>query len=193
MLVVASGHGNVITAVFLTNTAATIAVFDSFIQGVTLAKPGATVALAAAPSAGAGAGGPRPGELVGIWVQSSVGGPAMYDRINGSFEGYASGSGGFLELKANGEARMTSMMRNSGGCGMSIFSDGSGSWSANGSVLTINFTSGEGELDTCGKKRKTKAVKLGVDSIPYNLYTFQGRPAISLNPGTNAAKSYYKK
>jgi hypothetical protein len=131
--------------------------------------------------------------LVGIWVQSSVGGPAMYDRINGSFEGYASGSGGFLELKANGEARMTSMMRNSGGCGMSIFSDGSGSWSANGSVLTINFTSGEGELDTCGKKRKTKAVKLGVDSIPYNLYTFQGRPAISLNPGTNAAKSYYKK
>jgi hypothetical protein len=199
MLVVASGHGNVITAVFLTNTAATIPVFDRFIQGVSLNKPAATPAPASpaaasiAPAKTSATSGPRPAELIGIWIRSSVGGPAMYDRINGSFEGFASGSGGFLELKANGEAKMTSLLRNSGGCGMSVFSDRSGSWSANASVLTINYTSGEGELETCGKKSKTKAVKLGVDPIPYRLYSFEGRPAISLNPGTDAAQSFYKR
>jgi hypothetical protein len=199
MLVVASGHGNVITAVFLTNTAATIPVFDRFIQGVSLNKPAATPAPASpaaasiAPAKTSATSGPRPAELVGIWIRSSVGGPAMYDRINGSFEGFASGSGGFLELHSNGEAKMTSLLHNSGGCGSSIYTDRRGTWSANGSVLTINYTSGEGEFDTCGKKSKTKAVKLGVDPIPYRLYSFEGRPAISLNPGTEAAQSFYKR
>jgi hypothetical protein len=201
ILVVASGFGNVTSALFLTNTADTVAVFDRFIQGVSLKKPDAATPAAstsATPTNAGGAGtvvsaGPRPKELIGTWVRGGVSGPAMYNSVTGSFQGLASGSGGFMELKANGEAQMTSLSTNSGGCGSSIYSDAKGTWSATASVLTITLTEGEAQLGMCGKVTKSKGVKLGVQTIPYRLYSFQGQPSISLHPDTDSAQSYSKK
>jgi hypothetical protein len=190
ILVVASGYGVAISALFLTNTNDTVPVFDKFIQTAVLNKPdgaqqnqnSASPAMGAKPVAGGGAvGGARPGNLVGTWVRAGVSGPALYNRNSGAFAQYATGSGGQLELKANGEATLFKVMNNSGMCDNGIATDRRGTWSVSGGVLTFNFTQGSGEIKTCGKVSKTTP-KLGIDTYYIEQHDFQGVPQLGLSP-----------
>lgn len=198
ILVIASGYGKVMSSLFLTNSNDLVPSFDRFIEGVVLTKTSG--ASATPPNAGGNgsvgatsATGPRPTELVGNWVNGSVSGPALYNSVTGAFQTYASGDGGYLELQANGKAHyMTLHEQTMGTCKSSIYTARDGSWSASGGVLQFNFTSGASETNFCGSKKKA-APKLGADAIPYKLYEFQGKPAISLNPDTNSARSLYRK
>lgn len=192
ILVVASGFGVATSALFLTNTNDTVPVFDKFIQTAVLNKPdraqqdrnNAPPAMGKLPAAGGGAaaGGSRPANLVGTWVRAGVSGPALYNRNTGAFAQYATGNGGQLELKANGEASLFKVMNNRGGmCDNGIATDRKGTWSASGGVLTFNFTQGSGEIKTCGKVSKTTP-KLGIDTYYIEQHDFQGVPQLGLSP-----------
>ncbi len=211
ILVVASGHGVAISTLFLTNHNDYVPQLDRFMQGVTLDKPKpgsvaqrppATLtpaaAAAAQPTAPAhnstpSSGGAHPGELVGTWVAGSVSGPALYDRVSGMFSTYASGSGGQLELKPNGQASWVRIMRNNYGCtsGFNTFYDGT--WSASGNKLAFNWTQGKKETVTCGKtKPATTPFKPMTEEWYVNLYMFEGQPKLGLatKPGGENTWSY---
>ncbi len=202
ILIIASGYGRVISSLFLTNSNDLVPSFDRFIDGVTLNKPSGSSAAPAgsngvgnaalSPSA-SGGGGVKPGELVGSWVNGSVSGPALYNSVTGVFQTYATGKGHYLELLPNGKAHMLAMLENTmGTCKNRVHTARDGTWSASGGVLHFNFTSGAGESDFCGKKRKN-VPQLGREDVPYRLYEFEGRPAISLDPDKESARSLYKR
>ncbi len=183
ILVVASGHGVAISALLLTNHNDYVPEMDKFLQGVKLdvPKPGSTPSTqrSAAPAQTA-AGGSRPGELVGMWVSGSVGGPALYDRNTGAFVTHASGSGGQLELKANGQASWARMMENKiASCtnGFNSFRDGT--WSASGNKISFNWTQGENQTVSCGKVKQS-SFKPGTEEWTTRLYLFQGQPKLGL-------------
>jgi hypothetical protein len=67
-----------------------------------------------------------------------------------------------------------------------------GTWAAQGSLLTIAFIRDDGEMSNCGSTTKTKSVKLGIEVYPYQIYIFNGKPALSLSFGPADRESLYR-
>lgn len=192
ILAVASGHGVAISTLFLTNHNDYVPQLDRFMQGVSLDKPKPGSAAQRTPAAGSAgasvsvpspapavAGGPRPAHLVGTWVRGSVGGPALYDRATGNFATYASGSGGQLELRANGTASWARVMRNNAGCGMTVATFREGHWSAGANKVSFKWTGGDNDFITCGKSKRSKP-SVSTEDWSFETHDFQGSPRLGL-------------
>jgi hypothetical protein len=171
--------------------ASTAAALSRFVEGLRFAGNPAVGSEPAPATTSAPDPGARPADLVGTWIRGSVSGPALYDRISGAFKTYATGQGRYLELKANGQAHMTSLLTNSGAGNLSVLTARDGTWTAQSGILTIHFTSGTTEINSFGS-RKTKPGKLGTETFPYARYSFEGTPALSLSVGDSGKESLYR-
>lgn len=193
-LVAFVGQGRVASVLLNVDDASCQPAVDGFLGGFglkTKAPAAAPPVLAPrgeatpAPSAGGQA------SLVGSWMRGSVSGPALYDRNTGSFVGHASGSGRSLELKSNGEASMMAVLETTLGCTTRLMTYREGTWSANGSVLTLVLTSGNGESRGCSGKVSKFKPKLGPETYPYGLGSFEGTPALDLHITDNDVERLY--
>lgn len=186
ILLVASGHGVAISTLMLTNSNDHVAQFDAFIQRVTLNKPAVAAVAQQAPAGRApvaqpaAAGGSRPAELVGTWVNGSASGPPLYDRGTGAFVTLASGSSGQLELRANGTVSWARMMRNNAGCGMAVATFREGTWQAGGGKVIFHWTSGDNQFTTCGTTKRSKP-SVSTEEMLFETHVHDGTPKLGLH------------